>query len=78
MMIYDGNGTLVTSTGIGLTPTVSFIQVSIDALAVSYTGDKSNLSVVVENLTGSPISGYATVVDNRSGDGSFVQAVPIP
>ena len=72
----------MTSAGIGLTPTGSFIQLSLDDL-VSQPGtptgiDKSKLSVVVENLTGAPVSGYATVVDNRSGDGTLVQALPIP
>lgn len=46
--------------------------------SASVTGDKSNVSVVVDNLTGSPISGYATIVDNRSGDGSLVPATPLP
>ena len=80
--VYDASGTFVTSAGIGLTPTGSFIQLSLDDL-VSQPGtptgiDKSKLSVVVENLTGAPVSGYATVVDNRSGDGTLVQALPIP
>ncbi len=76
--VYDANGTFLTSTSIGLTPASPFIQVSIDSLIAASPGNTSALAVVVENLVGSPISGYATVVDNRSGDGSLVPATPLP
>jgi hypothetical protein len=76
--VYDANGTFLAASGIGLTTANNFIQLSIDTLVADKTGDKSNLSVVVENLVGAPISGYATIVDNRSGDGTLVPALPIP
>ena len=78
LKVYDANGTFLAASGIGLTTAGSFIQLSIDNLVANSGGDKSNLSVVVENLTGAPISGYATIVDNRSGDGTLIQALPIP
>jgi hypothetical protein len=78
LKVYDANGAFLASAGIPLTVASPFIQLSIDSMVASSGGDKSNISVVVENLVGSPISGYATIVDNRSGDGTLIQALPIP
>ena len=78
LKVYDVNGTFLASAGIGLSTASPFIQLSIDNLVANSGGDKTNISVVVENLTGAPISGYATVVDNRSGDGTLVTALAIP
>jgi PKD repeat protein len=78
LKVYDANGTFLTSAGIGLTAASSFIQLSIDGMVAGTVGDKSNISVVVENLEGPPISGYATIVDNRSGSPTLIPALPIP
>ncbi|HEX7579505.1 MAG TPA: hypothetical protein VF580_05850, partial [Thermoanaerobaculia bacterium] len=78
LKVYDANGTFLASAGIPLSVASPFAQLSIDTMVATSSGDKSNISVVVENLEGSPISGYATIVDNRSGDGTLIPALPIP
>lgn len=78
LKVYDVNGTFLASAGIPLSWATPFAQLSIDTMVAGSGGDKSNISVVVENLEGSPISGYATIVDNRSGDGTLIPALPIP
>jgi PKD repeat protein len=84
LKVYDASGLLLAAAGIGLIPAKgsSFVQVSIDDILASSPkvpgADTSSLSVVVENLTGAPVSGYATIVDNSSGDGTLIPALPIP
>jgi hypothetical protein len=42
-------------------------------------GDLSRLSIVVDNIDdGVTIAGYATIIDNKSGDATFVKAQPVP
>ena len=41
--------------------------------------DKSNrMSIVVDSFDGSPVAAYATIIDNTSGDATFVKAQPAP
>ncbi len=54
-------------------------QVSSDTLFGGLSGDLSRISVVVDDIDdGVTIGGYATIVDNTSGDATFVKAQPAP
>ncbi len=42
-------------------------------------GDLSRLSIVIDNIdAGVTVGGYATIIDNTSGDSTFVRATPVP
>ncbi len=54
-------------------------QVGNAALFGALPGDLSRLSVVVDNIDdGVTVAGYATIIDNTSGDATFVKATPVP
>ena len=54
-------------------------QVGNDALFGGLSGDLSRISVVVDNIDdGVTVGGYATIIDNTSGDATFVKAQPAP
>ena len=54
-------------------------QVSDATLFGGIPGDRSRLSIVIDNFDdGTTIGAYATVIDNTSGDATFVKAQPVP
>jgi hypothetical protein len=56
-----------------------FVQLSSGTLFGGLAGDLSRLSVVVDNFDdGLTAAGYATIIDNTSGDATFVKATPVP
>jgi hypothetical protein len=56
-----------------------FSQVSNTTLFGGLPGDLSRLSIVVDNVDdGVTVGGYATIIDNMSGDATFVKAQPTP
>ncbi len=56
-----------------------FSQVSNGTLFGGLSGDLSRLSIVVDNIDdGVTVGGYATIIDNTSGDATFVKAQPAP
>ncbi|MEO8054683.1 MAG: PKD domain-containing protein [Acidobacteriota bacterium] len=56
-----------------------FAQVSSATLFGGLSGDLSRLSIVVDNVDdGLTVAGYATIIDNTSGDATFVKATPVP
>ena len=56
-----------------------FAQLSSSTLFGGLSGDLSRMSVVVDNIDdGITVGGYATVIDNTSGDATFVKATPVP
>ena len=41
--------------------------------------ERAQMSVIVDGVAGNAaIAGYATIIDNVTGDATFVQAVPTP
>jgi PKD repeat protein len=57
----------------------AFTQLGSATIFGGLTGDLSRLSVVVDNLDdGVTVGGYATIIDNTSGDATFVKAQPVP
>ncbi len=63
---------------IGFGGTNTFVQINDSALFGSISGNKDRLTIVIDSFDGSPISAYATVVDNTSGDATFLKAQPAP
>ncbi len=56
-----------------------FSQVNNGTLFGGLPGDLSQLSIVVDNIDdGVTVGGYATIIDNKSGDATFVKAQPVP
>ena len=56
-----------------------FSQVNNETLFDGLPSDLSRLSIVVDNIDdGVTIAGYATIIDNKSGDATFVKAQPAP
>ncbi|MGE5717306.1 MAG: PKD domain-containing protein [Acidobacteriota bacterium] len=58
--------------------TDTFVQLNDAGLFGSLPGSKDRLTVVIDSFDGSPISAYATIVDNTSGDATFLKAQPAP
>jgi PKD repeat protein len=54
-------------------------QLSAGTLFAGLSGDLSRVSIVVDNMDdGMTIGAYATIIDNVSGDATFVKATPVP
>ena len=57
----------------------SFSQINSGTLFGGLSGDLSGLSIVIDNIDdGVTVGGYATIIDNTSGDATFVKATPEP
>lgn len=53
------------------------VQLNSDLLFGDIPGDRANLTVVVDGVTGSvPVGAYATVIDRLTGDATFVAGQP--
>ncbi len=77
--VYNAAGTQLLSTYLRLTQAGSnFVQLSVDELIAGLGTGNEVLSVVFEDLSGAAVGAYATVVDNRSGDGTLVPGIPSP
>jgi PKD repeat protein len=78
--VIDGNGQVVRSVPIGLSDDhSSFTQVNDDALFGGLSGDLTNMTLLIDSVSGSaPIAAYATVIDNISGDAVLVPGQPTP
>ena len=60
-------------------PVDGFVQLNSGTLFGGLPGDTTRLSVVVDNIDdGITVGGYATIIDNTSGDATFVKAAPVP
>jgi hypothetical protein len=76
--VYSPQGTKLRDIPVFLDAT-GFAQVGNSALFGGLSGDLSRLSVVVDNIDpGVTVAGYATVIDNTSGDATFERATPAP
>ncbi|HVO52564.1 MAG TPA: PKD domain-containing protein, partial [Thermoanaerobaculia bacterium] len=62
-----------------LVDTNGFTQLSAGTLFGGLPGDLSRLSIVIDNVdAGATFGAYATIIDNTSGDATFVKATPVP
>ena len=60
-------------------PVDGFSPVNNETLFGGLPGDLSRLSIIVDNIDdGVTVGGYATIIDNLSGDATFVKAQPAP
>jgi PKD repeat protein len=76
--VYSPQGTKLRDIPVFLDAS-GFAQVGNAALFGGLSGDLKRLSVVVDNLDdGVTVGGYATIIDNTSGDSTFVRAQPAP
>ncbi len=72
--VYGPDGTKIKDTAIPVTP---FAQLSSAGLGVP--ADFGPFNVVLDNFDdGITVAAYATIVDNKSGDSTFVKATPVP
>jgi len=79
--VVDGvSGEVKRSIPLGLSDSSgSFTQVNDDALFGGLTGDLTNMTLVIDSVSGTaPIGAYATVIDNKSGDAILVPGQPTP
>lgn len=54
-------------------------QIPDSVLFANVSGDRSQMTVVVDTVAGSvPVAAYATVIDQLTGDATYLQAVPTP
>ena len=77
--VYSPAGDLLKQKGITFSAVNSFIQINDNdpSFLAGISGDKNNLSIVVDGITGQ-VAGYATLVDNVSGDSTLLRASPVP
>jgi hypothetical protein len=74
--VYGADGTKVRDIPVYVD---GFVQLNGSALFGGLSGDLSRMSVVVDNVDdGISVGGYATIIDNASGDATFVRATPVP
>lgn len=75
---FSKEGTLLKEQYISFGGATSFVQLNLGDFLSSVSGDKTGITIAAETFQGAPISGYATIIDNVSGDAAFVQAQPVP
>jgi hypothetical protein len=76
--VYSPQGTKLRDIPVFL-DTSGFAQVGNAALFGGLDGDVSRFSIVVDNIDeGVTVGAYATIIDNTSGDATFVRAQPAP
>jgi PKD repeat protein len=74
--VYSPQGTKLRDVPV---PVNDFSPVNNETLFGGLSGDLSGLSIVVDNIDdGVTVGGYATIIDNTSGDATFVKAQPVP
>jgi PKD repeat protein len=76
--VLSPTGTELAHQDVAFNGATTFVQLNDSGLFAPIPGSKDRLTVVVDSFVGSPISGYATIVDNISGDATFVKAQPGP
>jgi hypothetical protein len=76
--VLSDTGVELAHQDVGLGGGNTFVQLNDAGLFGSVPGNKDRLAVVIDSFDGSPISAYATIVDNTSGDATFLKAQPTP
>ncbi len=71
-------GVEVAHQDIGFSGATTFVQLNDAGLFGSLPGERNRLAVVIDSFDGDPVSAYGTIVDNISGDATFVKAQPAP
>ena len=65
---------------VGFGGSTTFVQLNDNNTGIfsSLSGTRERLDVVIDSFDGAPISAYATIIDNTSGDATFLKAQPAP
>jgi len=78
LTLYDANGSVVATTTVTV-PEKNFQQSSLSTFFPAVNGRSfSALSMRVDSATPNAVSAYGSVVDNRTQDPVYVQAIPAP
>jgi PKD repeat protein len=71
-------GVEVARQDVGFDSTATFHQLNDSGLFGSLSGNQDRFTVIVDSIEGAPIAAYATIIDNTSGDATFLKAQPAP
>ncbi|MCM3877230.1 MAG: PKD domain-containing protein [Thermoanaerobaculia bacterium] len=77
LRVLSDTGVTLKSFGWDLTGSSPFKQFS-DTDLFGGVNKSDRMSIIVDSFDGSPVAAYATIIDNRSGDATFVKAQPAP
>ena len=77
LRVLSDTGVTLKSFGWNLSDSNPFKQFS-DADLFGGVAKSDRMSIVVDSFDGSPVAAYATIIDNTSGDATFVKAQPAP
>jgi len=75
--VLSDTGVTLKTFGWDLTDSSPFKQFG-DGELFGGVNKSDRMSIVVDSFDGSPVAGYATIIDNTSGDATFVKAQPAP
>jgi hypothetical protein len=75
--VLSDTGVTLKTFGWNLTDSSPFKQFS-DSDLFGGVNKSDRMSIIVDSFDGSPVAGYATIIDNTSGDATFVKAQPAP
>ena len=77
LRVLSDTGVTVRTLGWDLTDSNPFKQFN-DSELFGGVNKSNGMSIIVDSFDGSPVAGYATIIDNASGDATFVKAQPAP
>ena len=77
LRVLSDTGVTLKTIGGSLTGSTPFVQFS-DSDLFGGVNKSNRMSIIVDSFDGSPVAGYATIIDNTSGDATFVKAQPAP
>ena len=75
--VLSDTGVTLKTFGWNLTGSSPFKQFS-DSDLFGGVNKSDRMSIIVDSFDGSPVAAYATIIDNTSGDATFVKAQPAP
>ena len=75
--VLSDTGVTLKAFGWNLSDSSPFKQFS-DSDLFGGVNKSDRMSIIVDSFDGSPVAGYATIIDNTSGDATFVKAQPAP
>jgi hypothetical protein len=77
LRVLSDTGVTLKTLGWNLTGSSPFKQFS-DSDLFGGVNKSDRMSIIVDSFDGSPVAAYATIIDNTSGDATFVKAQPAP
>ena len=75
--VISDTGATLKSFGVSLSDSSPFNQIN-DPDLFKNVAKTDWMSIIVDSFDGSPVAAYATIIDNKSGDATFVKAQPAP